>query len=181
MAEKIKEFEANVQDKVLVLFSAHSVPMKVVEKGDVYVNEVSASCKAIMQRWQELGHSNTHMLAWQSKVGFLPWMVPSTSAAIEALGKKGHKHVLVVPLAFTTDHIETLFEIGIEYAEEAEEHGIKHFKYTEGLNGSEIFADAMSNLVATHLDEEKNFSVQYTQKCLGCEKPMCRKIINPAY
>eukprot|EP00466_Bigelowiella_natans_P000541 jgi/Bigna1/32878/e_gw1.1.414.1 len=181
MESKLAEFDPNTKDKVVLLFSAHSVPMKVVEKGDVYVNEVSATCKAIMDRWEAKGHSNRHVLAWQSKVGFMPWMVPSTDSAIKALGKKGTKNVLAVPIAFTTDHIETLFEIGIEYAEEAEEAGITNFKYTEGLNGSPKFVDALSDIVVKHLKEQKNHSSQYGQKCLGCSKPMCRKIINPAF
>lgn len=181
MQTKIAEFKPESRDKVTILFSAHSVPMKVVEKGDVYVNEVSATCKAVMQRWEQLGNENKHMVAWQSKVGFLPWMVPSTESAIKNLGKKGVKNLLVVPVAFTTDHIETLYEIGIEYAEEAEEAGISNFKYTEGLNGSEVFADALADIVSDHLDKERNFSCQYKQKCLTCTKPLCRQIINPAF
>mmetsp|Transcript_26163 Transcript_26163/g.51177 ORF Transcript_26163/g.51177 Transcript_26163/m.51177 type:complete len:384 (-) Transcript_26163:236-1387(-) len=181
MAEKMKEFDESSQGKVVVVFSAHSVPMKVVAKGDVYVNEVSATCKAIMEKWEAVGNKNKHIVAWQSKVGFMPWMVPSTEDTIKSLGKKGAKHVLVVPIAFTTDHIETLYEIGIEYAEEAEEAGITNFKFTEGLNDSPMFIDALTDIVSKHLDEETNHSVQYSQKCLNCQKPMCRQIINPAF
>ncbi|GAB5364257.1 hypothetical protein AAMO2058_000954200 [Amorphochlora amoebiformis] len=180
MEEKLSEFDEQSRSKVTIVFSAHSVPMKVVAKGDVYVNEVSATCKALMERWETRGHKHRHMLAWQSKVGYMPWMVPSTENTLKALGKKGNKHVLVVPIAFTTDHIETLYEIGIEYAEEAEEAGITHFKYTQGLNGSAKFVEALVDLVTDHLDSGKNHSVQYGQKCLNCQKPMCRQIINPA-
>mmetsp|Transcript_28950 Transcript_28950/g.50919 ORF Transcript_28950/g.50919 Transcript_28950/m.50919 type:complete len:411 (-) Transcript_28950:287-1519(-) len=182
ITERFNEFDDQDKSKVVILFSAHSVPMKVVEKGDVYVNEVSATCKAIMDKWEkQLGHRNKHVVAWQSKVGFLPWMVPSTEDTIKAIGKRGNKHVLVVPIAFTTDHIETLYEIGMEYAEEAEEAGISNFKYTEGLNGSPLFIDALADIVTKHLDEGKNHSAQYKQKCLTCQKPMCRQLINPAF
>jgi len=181
MEEKMGEFDPSSKNKVVIVFSAHSVPMKVVQKGDVYVNEVSATCKAIMQRWEEKGNLNKHMVAWQSKVGYMPWMVPSTDQALKGLGRKGNKHVLVVPIAFTTDHIETLFEIGIEYAEEAEEAGITNFKFTQGLNDSPLFIDALADLVVTHLDEGRNHSAQYKQKCLMCAKPMCRQIVNPAF
>mmetsp|Transcript_19809 Transcript_19809/g.29617 ORF Transcript_19809/g.29617 Transcript_19809/m.29617 type:complete len:380 (-) Transcript_19809:37-1176(-) len=181
MNTRMKEFDEGDEGKVVIVFSAHSVPMKVVEKGDVYVNEISATCKAIMEKWENLGNKNRHVVAWQSKVGYMPWMVPSTENVLKSLGKKGTKHVLVVPIAFTTDHIETLFEIGREYAEEAEEAGIKHFKFTEGLNGSPIFIDALVDIMTKHLDENKNHSIQYKQKCLNCAKPMCRQIINPAF
>jgi ferrochelatase len=184
----LQEFDEEDRKKVLLLFSAHSLPMKVVAKGDHYVGEVAASVHAVMQRMAARVHATDfattavpkHVLAWQSKVGFLPWMVPKTSDALEALGKRNSRHVLVVPIAFTSDHVETLFEIGIEYAEEAADHGITHFKCTEGLNGSPIFARALADIVVTHLDSGELYSPQYKVKCLGCVKPLCRQIINPA-
>ena len=96
-------------------------------------------------------------------------------------GKKGYRNVLVVPVAFTSDHIETLFEVGIELAEDAEKVGITAFKCTEGLNGSEIFIQALADIAKTHLDEGHNFSPQYKMKCLTCVKPHCRQLINPAF
>eukprot|EP00039_Didymoeca_costata_P012679 m.183628 g.183628 ORF g.183628 m.183628 type:complete len:423 (-) comp15548_c0_seq1:4409-5677(-) len=184
--EGLQKFEEQDRSKVIILFSAHSVPMKVVEKGDHYVPEVAATVKSVMQRLEsnELIKSQgvpRHILAWQSKVGYLPWMVPSTSKVIEGLGEKNHKHVLVVPVAFTSDHIETLFEIGIEYAEEAKEIGISHFHMTEGLNGSPTFIRAQADIVKDHLDSGKNYSNQYKMKCIGCTKPLCRQIVNPAF
>jgi hypothetical protein len=105
-----------VDVQVVIVFSAHSIPMKVVNKGDQYVPEVAASVKAVVERVTERlrdkhGRGVTiprHILAWQSKVGFLPWMVPSTATVLEGLGKRNTKQVLAVPIAFTSDHIETL-------------------------------------------------------------------------
>lgn len=123
----------------------------------VFFAEVAATVKAVMEKWTEtvvedrdipgLNLVNKHILAWQSKVGYLPWMVPSTADVLDNLGKKGTKHVLVVPIAFTSDHIETLFEIGMEYKEDAEAVGITDFKYTEGLNGSKMFIQAQADIV----------------------------------
>jgi ferrochelatase len=117
-------FAPEDRDKTVILFSAHSVPMKVVEKGDQYVGEVAATVRAIMEKWNDrvragqvdgLRRPSKHVLAWQSKVGFLPWMVPSTSDAIKKLATvRRVKNLLVVPVAFTSDHVETLFEIGLE-------------------------------------------------------------------
>lgn len=189
IAEGMEQFAPEERSKVTILFSAHSVPMKVVQKGDHYVPEVAATVKAVMNNWRArtrsgtidgLQQPNKYILAWQSKVGFLPWMAPSTSATIEALGKKGTRHVLVVPVAFTSDHVETLYEVAMEYKEEAEEHGITHFKWTTGLNDSATFASALADIVAEHLDGDELYSSQYKMKCLGCTKPLCRQIMNPA-
>eukprot|EP00939_MAST-03C_sp_MAST-3C-sp1_P001658 g1658.t1 len=189
--EKMQEFKESDRENVVILFSAHSVPMKVVERGDQYVPEVAATVKAVMdkigQRVTEGSNSgsstttpNKYILGWQSKVGYVPWMVPSTEHVIKSLGKRGTRHVLVVPIAFTSDHIETLFEIGHEYAEVAEEVGIKNFKFTEGLNGSKTFCNALADIVQSHLESKSNHSPQYKMKCVTCVKPLCRKILNPA-
>ena len=178
MDERLSDFEVEDPSKVVVLFSAHSVPMKVVERGDHYVPEVAATVKNVMERWSR---NNKYILGWQSKVGYVPWMVPSTESIIKNLGKRGVRRVLVVPIAFTSDHIETLFEIGHEYAELAEEVGIKEFRFTEGMNGSETFISALADIVHDHLESKKNCSSQYKMKCVTCVKPLCRKILNPVY
>ena len=184
--ERLEDMTAKKKTPPVVVFSAHSVPMKVVKKGDPYTNEVAATVRSVMDqiiaRFE--GTKKTvpkHILAWQSKVGYLPWMVPSTSEAIEELAKAGHKSLLVVPVAFTSDHIETLFEIDMEYRHLASEKGIESFAMTEGLNGSKTFVKALAEICADHLDRQVNYSPQYKMKCLGCEKPYCRGIVNAAY
>ena len=86
-----------------------------MNRGDPYPTEVSATVQLVME---ELGFSNPYRLVWQSKVGFLPWLQPSTEDTIKALPKKGLKHMILVPVAFTNEHIETLHELDIEYADE---------------------------------------------------------------
>jgi len=187
--ERLMEFDEKVRSRVVIVFSAHSIPMKTVEKGDHYTSEIAASVNTIMDSWNKeyvgkvsgLQSSNRYVLAWQSKVGYMPWMVPNTAAVLENLGKKGNKHVLVVPVAFTSDHIETLYEIGREYAEDAHKAGITEFKYTEGLNGSPTFINTLADIVGEHLDSKQNYSSQYKMKCLTCTKPLCRQIMNPAF
>lgn len=124
IVEKLLEFDEKVRSKVVIVFSAHSVPLRTVGKGDHYVGEVAETVGAVMsdleatvksglvQGIQTNGpndHVNKHILAWQSKVGYAQWMVPSTSDVIEALAKRGTQNVLVVPIAFTSDHIESEF------------------------------------------------------------------------
>lgn len=169
-------FDKADRDKVIIMFSAHSVPIKVVEKGDPYVTQIAASSELVMQK---LGGANTHVLAWQSKVGFLPWMGPSTSTVIEGLARQGHTHVLAVPIAFTSDHVETLFEIDIEYAEEAHKAGMTHFKRAPALNDEPLLSEAMADIVSQHMASNELHSSAYPLNCPSCVNPDCRMIMNP--
>ena len=114
----LAKFPAESRSDVVLLFSAHSLPMSVVNRGDPYVLEVSASVNAVMDR---LGHSNPYRLVWQSQVGPSAWMGMQTGEALKGLARLGRKQVILVPIAFTSDHIETLYELDLEYAKEARE------------------------------------------------------------
>jgi ferrochelatase len=92
--------------------------MSVVNRGDPYVLEVSATVAAVMDR---LGHTNPYRLVWQSQVGPSAWIGPQTSDAIKGLARLGRKRAVLVPIAFTSDHIETLYELDLEYVREARE------------------------------------------------------------
>jgi len=87
-------------------------------RGDSYPAEVAATVHAVMD---ELGHSHPYKLVWQSQVGPSPWLGPQTNVSIKGLAGKGWKNMALVPIAFTSDHIETLFELDKEYVKEAEE------------------------------------------------------------
>ena len=171
------------REQAVIVFTAHSVPMMVVNRGDAYTGEVAATVSAVMNELRQpadgMGVSNRHVLAWQSKVGFLPWMGPSTSDVLAGLGKQGHKHVLAVPIAFTSDHIETLYEIDIEYAEEAAEAGIEQFRRSPSLNDEPLLAEAMADIVGTHLESGELHTPSYALNCSGCVNPTCRSIMDP--
>lgn len=169
-------FEKEDRDKVVIMFSAHSVPMMTVNKGDPYVTQIAASSELVMKK---LNVRNASAMAWQSKVGYLPWMGPSTSSVLKGLAKQGHKHVLAVPIAFTTDHVETLFEIDEEYATEALEAGMTHFKRAPAMNDEPLLAEAMADLVSTHMKTNELHSPSFPLNCPGCVNPDCRMIMNP--
>ncbi|KAJ9104011.1 hypothetical protein QFC19_004145 [Naganishia cerealis] len=114
----LEKFSQDERKDAVILFSAHSLPLSVVNRGDPYITEVAASVLAVMQT---LGHTNPYRLTWQSQVGPSAWQGPQTSDAVKGLGKLGKKNILLVPIAFTSDHIETLFELDIEVKEEAHE------------------------------------------------------------
>jgi ferrochelatase len=147
----LERFPADNHDKVDILFSAHGTPMKLVREGDPYSGHICETVSAVMKRG---GWTNPHHLCFQSKVGPQKWLTPSTPDAIDDLAKKGSKLMLAVPIAFASDHLETLFEVGIEFRHLAKEAGIEQFEVTEGLNYSGKFIDALAQLV---LNKAENF------------------------
>jgi ferrochelatase len=175
--EGLAQFDAKDRDDVLLLFSAHSLPLNVIERGDAYPQEVGASVQKVMEA---LGFSNEFLLAYQSDIPPLKWLGPSTEGVIRALGKKKRRHVLVVPIAFTSDHIETLHELDIEYSELARHAGIAEFRRAPALNDDPLFIRALATIVRDHLCMGELHSSQYRLRCPGCENAMCRVLLNPA-
>ncbi|CAH1756477.1 19694_t:CDS:2 [Entrophospora sp. SA101] len=170
--ESLKQYPPETRNKVILLFSAHSLPMVVVNRGDTYVNEVAATVHHVMER---LNFSNPYRLVWQSQVGPQPWMGPKTDEVIFGYGKKGIKDILLVPIAFTSDHIETLYELDIEYGHEAQKAGISGIKRIESLNDDPMFIEAMANIVKDHLNSNKSMSTQLTIRCPKCKKDICQE------
>ena len=93
------------------------------------------------------GYTQASSLCYQSKVGPLKWLTPSTPDTIKDLASKGVNHMVIVPVAFASDHLETLFELGIEYRHVAKEAGVEQYEVTTGLNDSPLFIDALASLV----------------------------------
>ena len=172
----LEQFDEADRDDVVLLFSAHSLPLSVINRGDTYPAEIGASVHEVMQR---LGNRNEHMISYQSEVGPVPWQGPSTETMIRQLGEKRRRNVLVVGIAFTSDHIETLSELDIEYAELAEKSGITNFKRAPALNGDPLFMDALAETVRDHLASGEVASRQYPLRCPGCVNPQCRNVPNP--
>jgi ferrochelatase len=169
-------FEPEERDDVLVLFSAHSLPTDVINRGDPYPQEIGASVHEVMTR---LDFCNEYLLAYQSEVGPVSWQGASTEKVIKKLGAAGRKNVLVVGIAFTTDHIETLSEIDIEYGDLARQAGIEKFVRAPALNDEPLFLDAMASIVHEHMQSGEACSRQYGLRCPGCTNPACREILNP--
>jgi ferrochelatase len=120
----------------------------VEEAGDPYQREIEACSTLIMQRLAELvGHGNPHTLAYQSRVGPVEWLRPYTDDALHELGAAGVKDLVVVPISFVSEHIETLEEIDIEYREIATESGVSNFRRVPALDTDATFISALSDLV----------------------------------
>lgn len=134
-----------------IFFSAHGVPQSYVDKaGDPYQAEIEACTHLIMKT---LNRPNDFTLAYQSRVGPVEWLKPYTEDSLKELGKKGVKDLLVVPISFVSEHIETLQEIDIEYREVAKEAGIENFYRVPALNTHPIFIDSLARLVTKSLEE----------------------------
>jgi len=130
--------------EVDVVFSAHSVPVAVVERGDPYRRQIERTAELV---WRRGGWPGRRHLCYQSKVGAAKWLRPSMHETIKRLAAEGRKHVLAVPISFVSDHVETLHEIEIEHREQARGLGIEDFRMVPGLNDSPAFITALAGLV----------------------------------
>ena len=135
--------------KAHVFFSAHGVPKSYVEEaGDPYQKEIEACAQLIMERLDsDLGFANPFTLAYQSRVGPVEWLRPYTDDALQDLGAAGIKDLVVVPISFVSEHIETLEEIDIEYREIATEAGIINFRRVPALDTTPAFIKGLADLV----------------------------------
>ncbi|OQV19468.1 Ferrochelatase, mitochondrial [Hypsibius exemplaris] len=172
--EELLQFPEEDRDDVVILFSAHSLPLQVVDRGDPYPTEVAATVSRVMEK---LGHTHPYRLCWQSKVGPMPWLAPQTDTVIRGLAERGRKNVLLVPIAFTSDHIETLFELDIEYAHElGRSVGMKQVRRAKSLNDSPFFTKALAEIVADHLQSDRKATTQLQLRCPLCVNPVCGKM-----
>ena len=146
--ETLLRFPANLQNKVQLVFSAHGTPVSLVKKGDPYSIQIKQTIDAVMKA---RNNSHAHHLCYQSKVGPLKWLEPSTNKMIEELSAKGKKNLLIIPISFVSDHVETLFELDIEYRHVADKCGIDNYIVMKGLNDSPIFVEALTELVKQEL------------------------------
>lgn len=146
--ETLQGFPGEVLNQVQLVFSAHGTPISLVKKGDPYSIQIKETVDAIMKA---RNYSHKHHLCFQSKVGPMKWLEPATDVMIEELSKNGHKHLLIIPISFVSDHIETLFELNIEYRHVADECGIENYLVMKGLNDSQLFVEALKDLVINEI------------------------------
>lgn len=149
-----------------VLFSAHGVPQSYIEAGDPYQSQigecVDAISRLVLNKW---GKEEVQIhLSYQSRVGPIEWLRPYTDDVLPELGAKGVKNLVVVPISFVSEHIETLEEIDMEYRELAEENGIDHWRRCPALNTDAAFIDDMADMVVEALNEP---SQSVTEVCVA--------------
>ncbi|XP_058467473.1 ferrochelatase, mitochondrial isoform X1 [Malaya genurostris] len=168
---ELNKFPKEKQKDVILLFSAHSLPLKAVNRGDAYPSEVGATVQNVMD---ELKYCNPYCLVWQSKVGPLPWLEPFTENAIKGYVKQGKKNFILIPIAFVNEHIETLHELDIEYCTElAHEVGAEKIGRAAAPNDHPLFIDALTDIVHSHLRHGSTVNPKFLLRCPACVNAKC--------
>ncbi|MFZ5863518.1 MAG: ferrochelatase [Nitrospirota bacterium] len=154
MAEQINATRAAMPNgdgsPVHLVYSAHGLPVKLIEQGDPYQRQVEEQVRVLTSRLPEWASDPKRVhVGYQSRVGRAKWLEPSMEELIHRLGSKGATRVLVVPVSFVSDHSETLYEIDIQYRQLAAESGIRVFARMASLNDAPVFIRALADLVAS--------------------------------
>jgi ferrochelatase len=144
VSEELALFPNQDPSSTHIVFSAHSVPVSYIEAGDPYLDQIQQTVRLVME---ELGLKRAHSLSFQSKVGPVKWLQPSTDETLRRLGREKASQVLLVPVSFVSEHIETLYELDILYRGVADEVGLAHYRRAPALNCRPDFIDALAGLV----------------------------------
>ena len=144
----INEILENVKEEASdynLIFSAHGLPQKIVDKGDPYEEQMNEHVQILTKKFEEKGIKfKSITLAYQSKVGPMKWLEPSLD---DALKNFADEKVVIYPIAFIVDNSETDFELNIEYREMADEIGISEFKVCKCVNDSDSFIEAIKDII----------------------------------
>jgi ferrochelatase len=146
--ETLLRFPEGVGKDVQLVFSAHGTPVSYVKKGDPYSFHIKDTIDGVMKM---RNYSHMYHQCYQSKVGPAKWLEPATDTMIEELASRGKKHLLIIPISFVSDHVETSFELDIEYRHVADKVRIENYIVMKGLNDSQLFIDALYDLVTERL------------------------------
>lgn len=141
---ELRKFPDPDPARVELLFSAHGLPQKFVDAGDPYERQIQATYDSVRTK---LGWPHT-TLCYQSRVGPLAWLKPYADTTIRAKAAAGAKQMLVYPIAFVSDHVETLYELGMTYAALARAGGIAHYRVAPALNDHPLLISALKRLVS---------------------------------
>ena len=141
--EALERIPPGPRDDAVVVFSAHGIPASLVRNGDPYLDETRRTVDGVARR---LGDRKSR-LAFQSRLGPVKWLRPSLAETLEELRAKGAPPIVLVPVSFVSDHIETLYELDIQYRRAAEELGFPFFERAPALNTRPDFIEALAQLV----------------------------------
>lgn len=145
--EGVQRFEKERRRHVVLLFSAHALPEKLILEGDPYLDQVRLTMRGVLERLPEC----RARLAFQSRSGPVRWIGPTVTETLDALGREGCREVLMVPVSFVSDHVETLHEIDQEYRAYALRRGFQRFERVAAFNEDSGFLRAMAALVASRV------------------------------
>jgi len=149
--QALDAMDEETRNKTHLIFSAHGTPLLEVRSGDPYTREIKATMEAVMER---RNHKEDYWLGFQSKVGPQKWTQPNTVDLVKRHLDYGIRNFLMIPIAFVTDHIETLYELGVELREDLEEEGyeFENLAVMEGINDHPLYIQALADEVLKKLD-----------------------------
>lgn len=145
----LKAFSEEERRDLKVIFSAHSLPKEFVDQGDPYPDHLKVTISGLLEKIEPIDW----LLTYQSRSGPVEWLEPQTDEEIVKLGKAGTKNMLIVPVSFVSDHIETLYELDIMYAELAKAWGVQKYERAPALNSAPTFIRALADIVEKSFDE----------------------------
>jgi ferrochelatase len=128
--------------RIHVLFSAHSLPLKIVRRGDPYPSDIQRTISAVAR-----GLRHPWTLCFQSRNGRMPWLEPYLEDEIARLAREGVRRLVVAPVSFVSDHIETLYELDQLYAGQARACGITHYYRARAFNGDPEFPRVLRSVL----------------------------------
>lgn len=147
--EALSSVPENLRDDVVILFSAHGIPESLIEKGDPYLKQTLCTVEGVMER---LGKGE-YQVAFQSRLGPVKWLGPSLPDKLKELSAKGAPPLVIVPVSFVSDHIETLYELDIQHRELAIELGFAVYERAPALNTRPDFIAALADLIRSSMSE----------------------------
>ena len=147
-------------DSYRILFSAHGLPQILIDRGDPYQFQIENMVNLLVNK---LGIKDLDWkITYQSRVGKIKWLEPDTENEIKIAGKE-RKNLLIVPISFVSEHVETLVELDIEYKELAESYKIKFFRVPT-LQNHEKYMESLKDIIEKNLDDNKNYISSYDGK-----------------
>lgn len=152
LREEIEKFSPKARENLHVVFSAHSIPEKFVRAGDPYPDHVRRTVEGVLER----APADNWRLAYQSRVGPVRWLRPSTTEVLDSLCARGAGGILVAPVSFVSDHLETLYEIDIEMRGRVQSSGGAEFRRAASLNAEPDFIEALAGIVNEKLENSGN-------------------------
>jgi protoporphyrin/coproporphyrin ferrochelatase len=169
----LARFQNITSTDIDLIFSAHGIPLSYIKHGDPYKMQIEETVRCIVERGK---WNSPHTLCYQSRVGPAKWLRPSLKEMVKHLASNNRRHLLIIPVAFVTDNIETLYEINVDVRKHAMMQGIQQFELAPALNNHPKFIQCLAELVHTQLSSEVNSNtceILWNRKEKRTEPKMC--------
>lgn len=147
ISKALDRFPDDLRPQIPLLFSAHSLPERILAENDPYPAELHETVELVMKKMGP----NPYRFAYQSQGRTPePWLGPDAAAVIDALYDQGHRHLVMAPIGFISDHMETLYDVDVMYRQRCESKGMR-LERAESLNAAPTFIEAVASVVFAHL------------------------------